>query len=475
MDWGNMFQFLVLLSLLGIATVIKLNMKFLQKHLIPVSMIAGFLGLGLSVLCEFGFSYEIFDRSFLEKLVYHLMGIGFIAMALKERKKKKSRAIANTGFAIVNTYAVQAIVGLAVSLLLFYTILPNLFPASGMILPLGYAQGPGQANNIGHAWETMEDLGNNAFKDGGNIGLTIATFGFIWAFLGGIPMLNILVKRREHKRNEFDGRNADIASTEMEDVAEHTIKLPKTLFVDDFTIQLMLIGIVYLVTYGFLNLAEWAFSPLGSFAKTLSDLFWGFNFLFGTLFALLARKILNKLKEKNIVHVNYADNFLLQKISSASFDIMITAGISAISIIAFRDNWLFILILTTIGAFFTMWYTNLIAKRIYKEDILENVAGLYGMWTGTITTGIALLREVDPLSKTDVPEHLVLGSGFAAIFAVPLMLILNVPIQAIIKGNPWLFALTFVLLAVYSGSMMLGIYLTNKRYDKIEGIERKKK
>ncbi len=69
MDWGNIFQFLAILSLLGIATVIKLNMKFLQKHLIPVSMIAGFLGLGLSVLCEFGFSYEIFDRSFLEKLV----------------------------------------------------------------------------------------------------------------------------------------------------------------------------------------------------------------------------------------------------------------------------------------------------------------------------------------------------------------------------------------------------------------------
>jgi ESS family glutamate:Na+ symporter len=321
----------------------------------------------------------------------------------------------------------------------------------------------------------MEDLGNNAFKDGGNVGLTIATFGFIWAFLGGIPMLNILVKRREHKRNEFDGRKADISSTDMEDVSEHTIKLPKTLFVDDFTIQLMLIGVVYLVTYGFLNLAEWAFAPLGSFAKTLSDLFWGFNFLFGTLFALLARKILNKLKEKKIVHVNYADNFLLQKISSASFDLMITAGISAISILAFRDNWLFILILTTVGAFFTMWYVNIIAKRIYKKDILENVAGLYGMWTGTITTGIALLREVDPLSKTDVPEHLVLGSGFAAIFAVPLMLILNVPIQAIIKGNPWLFALTFVLLAVYSGSMMMGIYFTNKRYDKIEGIERKKK
>ena len=104
---------------------------------------------------------------------------------------------------------------------------------------------------------------------------------------------------------------------------------------------------------------------------------------------------------------------------------------------------------------------------------MEHIAGLYGMWTGTITTGIALLREVDPLSKTHVPEHLVLGSGFAAIFAVPLMLILNVSIQAIIFNNPWWYVLTFALLIVYSGLMILGIYLTNKRYDKLEGKDAK--
>jgi ESS family glutamate:Na+ symporter len=152
---------------------------------------------------------------------------------------------------------------------------------------------------------------------------------------------------------------------------------------------------------------------------------------------------------------------------------MITAGISAISITAFRENWLFILVLTTIGAFFTMWYVNIIAKRIYKENVLEHIAGLYGMWTGTITTGVALLREVDPHSKTNVAEHLVLGSGFAPILAVPLMLILNVPIQAIVQNKPWLFGLTFALLAVYSGSMMLFIWISNKRYDKLEGKKKK--
>lgn len=468
MDWGHIFQFLVLCLLLGIATVIKLNLKFLQKHLIPVSMIAGFLGLGASVLCEFVFDFKLFDRAFLEKLIYHLMGVGFISLALKERKSKKSRAIMNTGFAIVNTYALQAIIGLAVSLILVYTILPNLFPAAGMLLPLSYAQGPGQANNIGSSWETMTELGDMFFKDGANIGLTLATFGFVWAFVGGVPLLNILSRRRRHKENTFDGRKADIKSVDSEEVVQHTIDIPKTIFVDDFTIQLMLIGVVYLATYALLTFLEFAIAPLGSFAHTLSRLFWGFNFLFGTLLALLARKILNKLKAKNIVHVNYADNYLLQKISATSFDLMITAGIAAISIIAFRDNWIFIMVVTTVGAFFTMFYTIYICKKIYKVDVIEHIAALYGMWTGTITTGIALLREIDPESKTNVPEHCVLGSGVAAIFAIPLMLILNVPIQAIIQNKPWMFGLTFLLLAIYSLSMIIGIYFTNKKYDKLE-------
>lgn len=468
MDWGNIIQFLVLCLLLGIAIVIKLNFKALQKHLIPVSMIAGFMGLGVSVLCEFVFDFHLFDRQFLEKLIYHLMGVGFIALALKERKSKKSRAILNTGFAIINTYAVQAIVGLAVSLILFYTVLPNLFPAGGMLLPLSYAQGPGQANNIGSAWEKLQEVGSVYFKDGGNIGLTLATFGFIWAFLAGIPLINILSRRRKNKENTFDGRETEVTSVETEDVKQHTINVPKTIFVDDFTIQLMLIGVVYLATFGLLSLLEYLVAPLGSFAKTLSDLFWGFNFLFGTLLAILAKKLLDKLKAKGIIKINYADNFLLQKISSTSFDLMITAGIAAISIIALKENWLFIVILTTIGAIFTLFYSIFIAKRIYKKDVTEHIAMLYGTWTGTITTGIALLREIDPNSKTDVSEHYVIGSGVAVPFAIPLMLILNVPINAIVENKPWMFGLTFVLLIIYSLSMVLLIHLTNKRYDKIE-------
>lgn len=455
--WSIVLQIILLGVMLGIAIVIKLNAKFLQKHLIPTSMIAGFLGLGVNIIGEYVFDVIIFDKNFLGTLIYHLMGIGFISMALKERKKKQSKAIFNTGFAIINTYAWQGIIGFALSLLLVKTIFPDLFPLTGMMLPLSFAQGPGQANNIGMVWEEY------GFTNGGNVGLTLATLGFLWAFIGGIPLINILSKRRKHEKNTFDARKVEVASIESEEQTEHTITIPKSIYVDDFTVQIALIAVIYATTYGLLTLCDYLLPPEG-FGKTLMDLFWGFNFLFGTLLAILAKKVLNKLKEKKIISVNYADNYLLQKISSGSFDVMITAGIAAISISALSDYLVPILIISTVGGLFTMFYTVFIAKRIYDDEIIENIAGLYGMWTGTITTGVALLREVDPEAKTSVTDNLVLGSGFAAAFAVPIMLILNVPVQGFLQNKPSLYVLTFVLLGGYSALMIGAMAFINKKY-----------
>lgn len=456
--WNIVLQLLLLGVMLGIAIIIKLNVKFLQKHLIPTSMIAGFLGLGLNYLCKYIFGEEIFDRAFLSQVIYHLMGVGFISMALKERKKKKSKAILNTGFAIINTYAWQAIVGLALSLFLANTFFPDLFPISGMLLPLSFAQGPGQANNIGMVWEQY------GFADGGNVGLTLATFGFLWAFFGGIPLINYLTKKRKNKKNEFDAREVEVASIETGTQVEHTSTVPKSIYVDDFTVQIVLVGVVYAATYGLLLLLDYLVTPLGDAGKTLTDLFWGFNFLFGTVLALLTKQILKRLQKKKVISVNYADNYLLQKISAGSFDIMITAGIAAISIPVLLEYLGPILIITTVGGIFTMVYTVFMAKKIYDSEIIENIACLYGMWTGTITTGIALLREVDPEAKSSAAENAVLGSGVAAAFALPIMMILNVAVQAVVQGTPWRYGLTFGLLLAYSAVMVVLIIITNRRY-----------
>ncbi|MDZ7836680.1 MAG: hypothetical protein U5N58_01370 [Actinomycetota bacterium] len=154
------------------------------------------------------------------------------------------------------------------------------------------------------------------------------------------------------------------------------------------------------------------------------------------MIAIIARIFLNFLKQKNWLHINYPDNYILQRISAGSFDYMVVAAIAAISIITFKENWLPILLITSVGGLITMLYAYFLCKRVFKTYIVEHIISLYGMWTGTITTGVALLREVDPHNRSNAAENLVLGSAVALPLGIPLMFILGLAVSGYRNGNP---------------------------------------
>ncbi|MDZ7836681.1 MAG: sodium/glutamate symporter [Actinomycetota bacterium] len=241
--WEPAKDFLFLSLFLVIAIVLKNKLKFLQRYLIPTSIIGGFIGLilGSEVL-----GWIELDADTLGTLIYHLMAIGFISLALKDREKIQGSKMdnVNTGMAIITAYLIQGILGFGITLALAYTLLPNLFPPFGLLLPLGFAQGPGQSYAIGRSWEEL------GFVNGGNIGLSVATIGFLWAIIFGIPLLNFLVRYK--RRLNLSGKESRIGSLfrKREDIEEkHTENVPKKLFIDSLTIQIVLIGLVYLLTY----------------------------------------------------------------------------------------------------------------------------------------------------------------------------------------------------------------------------------
>ncbi len=455
--WNFVLQFGCLLALLGVSLIIKSVIPFFSRHLVPTALFGGFIGLilGPEIL-----GVIPFDREMLENMVYHFMAIGFIAMALKKRSRKSSENITNTGFAIVNTYIWQAALGLGITLLLFFTVMPDLFPNFGLLLPLSYAQGPGQAFSTGQSFEMLEPA-SKALANGGNIGLTMANLGFLWAIIGGIPFMYILRKKYKKEKPSVVSA-AETTSSISPDIQEHTSRVPITLYLDDLTIQAVLIGVCYLLTYLLLLGLE---ALLGS-QSTLMKLFWGFQFLFGTLIAMAARALFNKLYKKGIIHADYADNYLLQRISSMAFDIMIVASVCAVSLTVLSQYLAPVLILSTVGGIFTMIYSAKMAKWIYRDEQLEHAVALYGMWTGTVVTAMALLKEIDPDGKTSVPESLVLGSGFGAIIGIPLMMVLSIPVSAWVDDKPWLYIVTFAIFVVYSAVCLFGIRLSKKMYTK---------
>ncbi|WP_279401466.1 S-layer homology domain-containing protein [Piscibacillus salipiscarius] len=422
------------ISLMVLAAVLKARIPALRRLIIPTSMIAGFLGLifgpeliGLLPL----------NADFLGTMVYHLMAIGFIALSLKERSVSSNPAILNSGMLIVSTYLVQGIVGFGIFLLLVEWFYPDFFPGIGLLLPLGFGQGPGQAYSIGTQWEELGVIG------GGNLGLTIAGIGFLWATVIGIIVMNILIKQRKFTRGNSSEERMPVVETSAPD------EIPLSDAIDKLTYQIALIGLIYLITYLTIYGLDVILTPLGTFGATLAQLLVGFHFLIGSLYAVLFRVVLNKVQRAGLKLEHSPNNFLLQRIAGFSFDYMITASIAAISIYALRDYIVPVLLITTIGGLLTILYLVWIVPRMFPKDALPNTLGFFGMQTGTISTGMALVKAVDPYFKTNTADNLVMGSGTALLFGFPLLILLNVPVVGYIQGNSIMYLYTLGGLILY--------------------------
>lgn len=460
-NWTLAVDLSLLSVFLIVATAIKRKIRFFQKYLIPNSIIAGFIGLicGPELL-----NIVDVNPDRMGNIVYHLMAIGFIALALKDRQRIKNRTVANTGFFIIANYIIQGIIGFAITLALAFTIFPELFPAFGLLLPLGFGQGPGQAYSMGRQWEEI------GFLYGGNMGLTVAAMGFIWACICGIPFINWLMKKKKKEEEEkekgkgSEKESADQSASNLEMVIETDSPddIPLSESIDRISIQVALIGVVYLATYIFIKIISGACESMGDFGKTFGQLLWGFSFIIGSMFAILAKIIIGILKKKNLMSRNYTNNFLMQRIAGFSFDFMITASICGISIFVVREYMIPLLLITTAGGLITVFFDYHIGKMIYKKWFYENVAGMYGMMTGTISTGLALIREIDPDFKSDAPKNLVLGSGAGLVAGLPLMLLLNVPIVGYKTGQPVMYFYTFLGLILYLVVLLVVIYANTR-------------
>lgn len=417
-NWKFILQLGFLLTLLLVANILRRKISFLKKSLLPSAVIAGFLAL-------FFKSFDFLDRGFIdnnimEVITYHTLGLGFISIALKTTKEKLSKerntAIFNSGLLVVGTYLLQAVAGLALTLLLSYTLFPDLFGASGLLLPLGFGQGSGQAYNFGHIYEGL------GFAGGGTFGLSIAAAGFLFACIGGVIYLNILVKKGKIKR-QSEQRHY-LMSEEIETPNE----IPLAESVDKFTIQIALVILVYIITYLFMyGITELINAGyLGNFGtNTLRPLIWGFNFLLGTIFAVLAKKVMKKLQKYNLMTRIYANNFMLNRIGGFMFDLMIIAGICAIDIKQLNYLWIPFGLLCVMGGIITFIYVSFVCKKLFPEYPIQATLSMYGMLTGTASTGMVLLREIDPNFDTPAANNLVMQNFYAIIFGFPMLLLLG--------------------------------------------------
>ena len=76
-----------------------------------------------------------------------------------------------------------------------------------------------------------------------------------------------------------------------------------------------------------------------------------------------------------------------------------------------------------VGLAFTYAYNLFVAKVLFKKYENEQFLMMYGMLTGTASTGIILLREIDGEFKTPAADNLVYQNFPAIVFGFPMMLL----------------------------------------------------
>ena len=115
----------------------------------------------------------------------------------------------------------------------------------------------------------------------------------------------------------------------------------------------------------------------------------------------------------------------MDRISNTCFDLMVVAGIAAIQLDLLGSYWHILLLIAVVGMVSTYFYNKFVAKTLFPEYADEQFLGMYGMLTGTASTGIILLRELDGNFKTPAQDNLVYQSLPAIVFGFPMMLLAN--------------------------------------------------
>jgi glutamate:Na+ symporter, ESS family len=430
--WNLFLDIGVISMALLMATFLRARINFFQKYLIPNALTAGFI-----LLPFYNFVAPMVGMSGvgLGAIVYHLLSISFIAMSLRKpayTKRPGDKSVFGTAISIISQYSLQSLVGLLLTFFFMSTIMKELYPAFGFFMPLGFALGPGQAYAIGEGWVDM------GFKGAPDVGLTFAAVGYMWACFGGVVLINMGIKRGwlgEAQIEKIKAKRFRSGVMGRDDELQVGSRLTtESEAIDSASYNMAVVLMVYLFSYLMLKGFGLGLSFAGKLGTDLATNLWGISFVFAAMVALIVKTLMIKLKLEHTL-----DNGSLTRIAGNSVDIMVAAAVGAISLTVVVQYWLPILVISAIGGFVTFVSVIWISSRIFEDYQFHRALIIYGACTGTMPTGLALLRVVDPDFETPVATDYMYSAALTFFLVIPFILSINLPAYSVTKANPLYF------------------------------------
>ncbi len=412
--WHFLVQIGMIFIFLMIGNILRRKIPLFRKLLVPSALLGGTLLLVTNIIGK-QFDFVLVDNRLMQVITYHCLAIGFAAMSLKTEKsnhKTNKAQVLEFGALQGGTYMLQACVGLIITIVMFFITRYSEQIVSyicGLILPLAFGQGPGNALS----WDiNFTNMPITEFAGNGSFGLSLASIGFVVASVFGVLYINI-----HKKRGDLSVRTAENKQN-VSEVNSESDEIPDNESIDKFTIQAGFVSLAYAISFGFMFL-------LGKLSDFTNSIAWGFNFLWASLAAMLIKFIIKKLRKDKFMNRGYINNYQMDRISGMAFDVMIVAGVAAIEINDIKNYILPIIILSIVGTVITYGYIRKVSKECFKGFEHEFFLMSFGTLTGTASNGMILTKEIDPELRTPTSSLYILSNFPAMVMIAPLLLLLN--------------------------------------------------
>lgn len=428
MDLSNM-TVLVALGLasftLLVGVLLRAKIGFLRNFLVPSCVIGGILGFALMNISPLGMNTAE-NASVFTELTNIFFTLSFISIGLTGNEKKEAeekpekgkkakkggaakqiiRGAIGMGFVWSVLYSITPLIGYG-CVMLSNLLCPgqSLDPKYGMLIPFAFAQGPGQSATFGALFES------HGLENAAMVAITFSVIGFIIAFLVGVPCAKLGIKKGLAKN-----------CTEITDSVKRGVFRPDEQVegglgkatthngnIDPLTVHIALVGITYLITYIIIELLN-------------NDSMRSMMFIYGMLVAYFVKFVMKVCKFEHV-----QNNDTQKRVTGFFTDFVVVCAFMAVqvSIIA---KWIVpILIVCAVVGVVTFFVSMYFAKRFGDSNDFERFLGLWGTSTGTVPTGVSLVRIVDPDQKTTTAVelgamNLAMIPSYVYIFLVPLYL-----------------------------------------------------
>ncbi|WP_313821267.1 sodium/glutamate symporter [Citricoccus sp.] len=404
---GLAILLLGVLALVGM--LVRSTWKVSQKLFLPVSIIAGFIGLllgpqilgrlagwaGLPALEEGG----LFGAGVLDiwgELPGLLISVVFATLFLGTRIPSPRRAVRLLGpqLSLGVTFASgQYVIGILLVVLLLGPVF-GVSPMFGALIEIGFEGGHGTAAGMA---PVMAELG---FAEGGDLALAMATVGIVSGVIIGVIAVNWAAR---------SGRSAVLDSAAEMSASERRGIHPKgerpsgsTLTTRGSAIESMTfhIGIVA----GAILIGQVLLSGLQALEGALwADVVEIFAYVPLFPLAMLGGVIIQVFVDR-FDKAEMIDRGMMERIQGMSLDVLIIAALATLSLDAIASNLEPFMILAAAGVAWNVLVFFVFAPRYLRSFWFERGVSDFGQSMGVTATGLMLLRMADPEAKSSAYE-----------------------------------------------------------------------